>query len=144
MKKKVLIIISILIALVLILFIGTGFTKNPNVAVASMIDETEPSAMVLDPNEYELPATTARIANNSDDTDGYSASANSIEVSYAYADKAKEIISAYSISNDGEYYSVSTDKMEEFLQAMSDAGVEYDENCVEMDADTITFRLIIS
>lgn len=33
MKKKVLIIISILIALVLILFIGTGFTKNPNVVI---------------------------------------------------------------------------------------------------------------
>ena len=33
MKKKVLIIISLIIALVLILFIGTGFTKNPNVVI---------------------------------------------------------------------------------------------------------------
>ncbi len=33
MKKKVLIIISIIIALILILFIGTGFTKNPNVVI---------------------------------------------------------------------------------------------------------------
>lgn len=33
MKKKVLIIISIIIALILILFIGTGFTKNPSVVI---------------------------------------------------------------------------------------------------------------
>lgn len=33
MKKKVSIIISIIIALILILFIGTGFTKNPNVEI---------------------------------------------------------------------------------------------------------------
>ena len=33
MKKKVLIIISLIIALVLIIFIGTGFTKNPNVVI---------------------------------------------------------------------------------------------------------------
>lgn len=33
MKKKVLIIISIVIALIVILFIGTGFTKNPNVVI---------------------------------------------------------------------------------------------------------------
>lgn len=33
MKKKFLIIISIIIALILILFIGTGFTKNPNVVI---------------------------------------------------------------------------------------------------------------
>ena len=33
MKKIVLIIISIIIALILILFMGTGFTKNPNVVI---------------------------------------------------------------------------------------------------------------
>lgn len=33
MKKKVLIIISIIIAMILILFVGTGFTKNPNVEI---------------------------------------------------------------------------------------------------------------
>ena len=33
MKKKVLIIISIIIALIVILFISTGFTKNPNVII---------------------------------------------------------------------------------------------------------------
>ena len=33
MKKKVLIIISLIIALVLILFIGTGLTKNPKVVI---------------------------------------------------------------------------------------------------------------
>jgi len=33
MKKKVLIIIGILIALLVIFFIGTGLTKNPNVVI---------------------------------------------------------------------------------------------------------------
>ena len=33
MKKKVFIIISIIIALILFLFIGTGLTKNPNVVI---------------------------------------------------------------------------------------------------------------
>lgn len=33
MKKKILIIISIVIAVIIILFIGTGFTKNPNVVI---------------------------------------------------------------------------------------------------------------
>ena len=31
--KRVIVIISIIIALILILFIGTGFTKNPNVVI---------------------------------------------------------------------------------------------------------------
>ena len=117
---------------------------NSGIAVASMIED-EPSSVALNPDEYQLPENlNARITDNSNDVNGYTASSNSIEVSYASADKAKEIIDEYSISNDGEYYSVSSDKMEEFLQAMSEAGIEYADNCIEDGADTVTFRLIIS
>ncbi len=117
---------------------------NTGIAVASMV-EKEPEGLVLNPDEYQLPDNiNARTVDNKDDVSRYTASSNSIEVSYASADKAKEIINEYSISNDGEYYSVSSEKMEEFLQAMSDAGIEYADNCVEVGADTITFRLIIS
>ena len=31
--KKILIVIGVMLALILILFIGTGFTKNPNVEI---------------------------------------------------------------------------------------------------------------
>lgn len=117
---------------------------NSGIAVASMMED-EPSSVVLNPDEYQLPENlNARTIDNSNDVNGYTASSNSIEVSYASADKAKEIIDEYSISNDGEYYSVSSDKMEEFLQAMSEAGIEYADNCIEDGADTVTFRLIIS
>lgn len=45
MKKKVLIIISIIIALTLILFIGTGFTKNPNVEIVKYSIEEDGSKL---------------------------------------------------------------------------------------------------
>ncbi len=100
---------------------------------------------LLDPNAYTLPENSDSKSVNVGSSD-YSRSAdasNSIEVSSANAERAKEIINEYSIGNNGDYYSVSTDKMEEFLQAMSNAGIEFDENCV-MDSDTVTFKLIIS
>ena len=31
--KKILIVIGVMLALILILFVGTGFTKNPNVEI---------------------------------------------------------------------------------------------------------------
>ena len=31
--KKILIVIGVMLALILILFVGTGFTKNPNVVI---------------------------------------------------------------------------------------------------------------
>ena len=97
----------------------------------------------LNPDEYELPDsdnTNASINTSAQ----YEHNVNSIEVSYAGVDKVKEIMNEYSISQNGECYNVSTDKLDEFVQAMNDIGVEINENLIESDSDTIMFKIVIS
>lgn len=127
----------------------TPSNNDTMVASADTSDEDEIAVnSMMDPSLYSLPeANDNASGGGSGGGSGYSRStetSNSIEVSSANAERAREIISEYSIASDGDCYSVSSDRMEEFLEAMNNAGIEYDQNCVEMDSDTVTFRLIIS
>lgn len=97
----------------------------------------------LNPNEYELPDSDS--TNVSINTSAqYEHNINSIEVSYAGVDKVKEIMNEYSTSQNGECYNVSTDKLDEFVQAMNDIGVEINENLIESDSNTVMFKIVIS
>lgn len=118
-------------------------TAAPTVHTVVETEKPIPTAKALNPDEYELPDSSS-----TDETKNVSAqytqSVNSIEVSYAGIDKAKEIMSQYSISQDGECYNVSTDKLDEFVQAMNDIGVEINENLIESDSNTVMFKIVIS
>ena len=94
-------------------------------------------ASVLEPEVYALPTQAAGGRKSVPES-------NAIEVSYANAERAKEIINEYSMSSDGDCYNVSADVLDEMLAAMSSAGIEIDESSIEMNEDTVTFRLIIS
>ncbi|MDY3031504.1 MAG: hypothetical protein SOS24_07075 [Clostridia bacterium] len=102
--------------------------NEPNVPAA---------ASVLEPEVYALPTQAAGGRRSVPES-------NAIEVSYANAERAKEIINEYSMSSDGDCYNVSADVLDEMLAAMSSAGIEIDESSIEMNDDTVTFRLIIS
>lgn len=127
-------------------------TASVPVVASNMVPEDDSNQPAVDennlnPDEYSLPdmPDTRSIDDNETVVSSYSnINQNSIEVSLENADKAREIIAEYSVANDGEYYSINSDQLEELLQAMNSAGVDYDENCTYQESDTVTFRLIIS
>ncbi len=97
----------------------------------------------LNPDEYELPDSDSTNASINASAQ-YEHNVNSIEVSYAGVDKVKEIMNEYSTSQNGECYNVSTDKLDELVQAMNDIGVEINENLIESDSNTVMFKIVIS
>ncbi len=120
---------------------------NSGIAVAEAPENTG-NSVPDDPSEYSLPDDEPTVmsvnpAAPGDYTRGTEVS-NSIQVSAANEARAREIISSYSIASDGDCYSVSSDRMEEFLEAMSNAEIDYSQNCIDDGSGTVTFRLIIS
>lgn len=124
-------------------------SSSNDILVASVQDyeETEgASDAMMNPDLYSLPDEESS-GGGSGGAGGYTRATeteNSIEVSSANAERARAIISEYSVASSGDCYSVSSDRMEEFLEAMNNAGIDYSQNCVDVGSDTVTFRLIIS
>ena len=108
-----------------------------------MDDTSETQNPKMNPSEYSLPENdTSKSARA---VSGYEQGAkNSIVVSYANAEIAKEIINEYSVAVNGDYYSVSREAMESFILAMNDAGIEIDQSSIQIEENVATFQLIIS
>lgn len=121
-----------------------AITDAPQIASVAMVDEkSETQTPILNPSEYELPDNDNSKSVRS--ASGYAHGAkNSIVVSYANAEIAKEIINEYSVAVNGDCYSVSKEAMEAFILAMNDAGIEIDQSSIHIEENVATFQLIIS